>query len=511
LIRAKNHVGLAHTIDVGQGYAPAGPTIARFHRSDSFFRGIKGPVGSSKSSACVMEIFSRAMEQKACNGRRRTRWAVLRRTYPELKSTTIKTWCQWVPERAAPIRWDAPINCNFVQELPDRTVMEMEVLFFPLERPEDIDVLSSLELTGGWINEAREMELPILEKLTERVNRFPPVAEGGPTWTGVIADTNPPDTDSWWFKLAAGTDSEMRERMEQIEEQLRAHGGLRKKQKLYEFFDQPGGLILQPDGSFADNPAAENIANLPGKYGYYYKIAANKKKEYIRTQILGEYGTTIDGKAVFEHDYNDDLHCERARAEPLKSLPLIVGLDYGRSPAAVLCQVTPRGQLRVVDEVYGYDMGIGVFAEDVLKPHLAQHYRDYDIIPVGDPAGVAKESDERSAFDILAENGIVAVPAHTNSITGRLEAVKHFLSRMPDGQPAFALNRKCETLRKGFLGKYHFKRVATSFDRYKDVPEKDDYSHGQDALQYAALYARLEAVNDVKFKQKINYPQAGLV
>jgi hypothetical protein len=482
--------------------------MSAFHKSDSFVRGIKGPVGSSKSSGCVMELFTRAMEQKAFNGRRRTRWAVLRRTYPELKSTTIKTWCEWIPPQAAPMKWDSPITSVFNQTLPDGTQMEMEVLFFPLERPEDVDNLASLELTGGWINEAREMALPILEKLTERVGRFPPQKEGGPTWTGVIMDTNPPDTDSWWFKLAAGVDADMVESMGKIEEKLREHGQLREGQKLYEFFDQPGGLIQLPDGSFADNPAAENIANLPGGYGYYYKIAANKKREYIKTQILGEYGATIDGKPVYEHDYNDDLHCEKAKADPIPKQPIIMGLDYGRSPAAVLCQLTPRGQLRVIDELVGYDMGIGVFAEDILKPHLALHYRDYEILPVGDPAGMAPESDERSAFDVLQSHGIVAIPAHTNKLTGRLEAVKHFLSRMPDGQPAFALNRKCELLRKGFLGKYHYRRVMASFDRFKDIPEKDDYSHPHDALQYAALYARLENVADSRFKQKLKYEKA---
>ena len=32
------------------------PTLARFHASDKFFRGIRGPIGSGKSVACVIEI-----------------------------------------------------------------------------------------------------------------------------------------------------------------------------------------------------------------------------------------------------------------------------------------------------------------------------------------------------------------------------------------------------------------------------------------------------------------------
>jgi hypothetical protein len=41
----------------------APPTLARFMRSDAFMRVAVGPVGSGKSSACVMEIIRRAREQ----------------------------------------------------------------------------------------------------------------------------------------------------------------------------------------------------------------------------------------------------------------------------------------------------------------------------------------------------------------------------------------------------------------------------------------------------------------
>ena len=50
------------------------PTLARFHASDKFFRGIRGPIGSGKSVACVMEIISRCLEMPPdSRGRRRSR------------------------------------------------------------------------------------------------------------------------------------------------------------------------------------------------------------------------------------------------------------------------------------------------------------------------------------------------------------------------------------------------------------------------------------------------------
>ena len=43
-------------------------------------------------------------------------------------------------------------------------------------------------------------------------------------------------------------------------------------------------------------------------------------------------------------------------------------------------------------------------------------------------------------------------------------------------------------LRKGFLGRYQYRRVkiAGSAERYHDEPEKNEYSHPHDALQYVA-------------------------
>src|SRR5690242_21830304 len=123
-----------------------------------------GTVGSSKSTACCIEILSRAQEQKPFNGVRRTRWAIIRNTYPELKSTTIKTWTEWAA--GAVMKWDAPITSLMTGDLPDGTKMEMEVFFFPVDRPEEIGKLKSLELTGAWINEAGELPKAVFDMVT---------------------------------------------------------------------------------------------------------------------------------------------------------------------------------------------------------------------------------------------------------------------------------------------------------------------------------------------------------
>ena len=76
------------------------PTTYSFLQSNAFVRGLMGPVGSGKSYACAAEIMLRAVRQKPSpqDGVRYTRFVIVRNSYPELKTTTIKTWQELFPE-----------------------------------------------------------------------------------------------------------------------------------------------------------------------------------------------------------------------------------------------------------------------------------------------------------------------------------------------------------------------------------------------------------------------------
>ena len=460
-------------------YLPAGPTVERFHSSNAFVRGLMGPVGSSKSTACCIEILSRAQEQKAFNGVRRSRWAVIRNTYPELKSTTIKTWTDWAS--GAVMKWDAPISSTINGMLADGTKLEMEVFFLSMDRPEEIGKLKGLELTGVWLNEAVELPKAALDIATQRVGRYPGQRYGGPSWTGVIMDTNPPDDDSWWYRLAE-----------------------KERPKGYEFYKQPGGL-KEVNGEYLPNEGAENIQNLPGGYEYYFRQIAGKQKEWIKVFLLGNYGTIADGRPVYP-EWNDEVHCRKA--SPYPDLPLLLGFDYGLTPACAVCQISPRGQLLVLDELFAKDMGIRQFARDIVRPFLALNFPKHSFQAVGDPAGMSRsDTDEKTCFMELAEEGIAAVPAITNTFIGRREAVAKYLTRLIDGKPALMLDPKCDILRRGFNGRYQYKRLQVpGQERYKDIPDKNDYSHLQDALQYAALHSTTMN-NTQEWSKKIEYPQ----
>lgn len=413
--------------------------------SDAFVRGIRGPFGSGKSTACVMEIMRRAQQQpKGGDGKRRSRWAIVRNTYPELRTTTIKTWHQWFPPTLG--RWvDSGPPTHHIQDGD----LDLEVIFLALDRPDDISKLLSMELTGAWINEAREVPKAVLDGLTGRVGRYPSALMGGRGWSGIIMDTNPPDTDHWWYRLA---------------EVDRPEG--------FEFFAQPSGRSAQ----------AENRENLPD--GYYERQIAGKDPDWVKVYVDAEYGFVREGKPVYP-DYVDSLHCREFDLAP--GVPIVVGIDFGLTPAAAFIQRTVSGQIRVFDELVAVDMGATRFAE-ILGPKLRGQWAAWPIGAIkGDPAGdIRAQTDETTPFQILRAAGIDARPASTNDPVRRIEAVATSLRRMVDGQPGFLIHPRCVMLRKAFAGGYCYRRLAVSGEeRFRDVPDKNVYSHISDGLQYA--------------------------
>lgn len=436
----------------------AEPTLAQFHRSHAFVRGIRGPVRSGKSTGCTNELFRRAANQAPWNGRRRTRFAVIRNTYSELQDTTIKTWLNWWQEDIF-----GPLNRQTMTHTIRYKDIESEVLFRALDRPKDIRKLLSMELTGAWVNEAREIAKPVIDALIDRLGQFPPKREGGCTWFGLIMDTNPPDTDHWWYKLS---------------EEQHPEG--------WEFFSQPGGL-MEVNGEFLPNPAAENIGNLSEGYDYYLRRMAGKGLDHVRVYYCGQYGFVVDGRPVHPN-YADHLHCSREELQPDPRQPIIVGIDFGLTPAACFLQRLQGWRWIAFDELVATSMGANRFSE-VLKRHIAAHYPKFKFSFFGDPAGDERvQTDEETVFQILNKNGIPAVPCFTNDTTIRRESLDEPLGRLVDGFPGFMLSPRCKVLRKGLMGGFCYRRVQVAGEaRYHDQPVKNEYSHIVEACEYGLL------------------------
>ena len=319
-------------------YYPPGPVGAAYLASDAFVCGIRGPVGSGKSVVSVMKLLKIAAKQppSPVDGRRHARFAVIRNTYPELKTTTVKTFHAWVPPEIGRWRDEGPPTQFIVDDNFD-----IEILFVALDRPQDVRKLLSLELTAAWINEAREVPKAVLDGLTARVGRYPDLKHGGCIGPQILMDTNPPDTDHWWYRLA---------------EEETPEG--------WEFFAQPSGLSDQAEND-------EGLSGMPGgRVGYYTRASQGKDANWVNVYVHGNYGFVLDGKPVYS-EFNDQVHVARVDFNP--RLEVFVGIDFGLTPAATLMHRTPTGRYLVFDELVTEDMGARRFGE-LLRTKLVGEY-----------------------------------------------------------------------------------------------------------------------------------------
>ena len=465
----------------GIHYHPPGPVAKSFLMDSSFIVGIRGPFGSGKSTACIMKLIKNCqLQTRDGEGWIRRRTAIIRNTYPELRTTTMKSWHQWVPQHTGRWREAGPPMHHIVDK---RNKIDWEVLFVALDRPDDVSKLLSMELSDAWINEAREAPKAIVDGLTGRVGRYPPMWQAEPTNVQILMDTNPPDTDHWWYVLAEQDESDEKKRqlvqsMKEAEEILRGSGVLKDGQDLVKFYKQPSGRAQD----------AENRENL--RPGYYEFLMAGKDADWIKVYVDGEYGFVMDGLPVYP-EYKDSVHGGR-EFKVIPGLGLRLGFDWGLTPACTFSQRRADGRWMVHDELVSERMGIVTFANEVAR-RLQERFPGVKIVSArGDPSGDAVTPEEKTCFQIV--NAVLgqgmALAAPTNDPTRRREGVAFLLRTLIDGEPAIQIHKRCATLRKGLAGGFHRKRMQVSGEiRYRDVPDKNHFSHVCEAMEYDVVSA----------------------
>lgn len=448
-------------------YAPPA-TIKDFMQSPALVKGVMGPVGSGKSSGCCWELFRRMCAQpKGRDGKRHSRWIVVRNTYAELLNTTLRTFQDWLPPDV--------FGGSFTRTPPMRQTLrfndvEAEIIFLALDRAEDAAKLRSFECTGAWVNEAVLVPWEIIRTLLERIGRYPSARDGGAPQRGLIMDTNPPPEDHWWF-----------EKFEL------------EKPKGWQVFKQPSGL----------SPLAENIENLPTDYYQNIVDASQADPERIHVMVNGKYGKRPHGHAVFDRLWQEDIHVAESPLMPLPAAAgrsVIIGMDFGLTPAAVFLQQQVNGAWHVLYELVADSiMGAEQFAP-LLKQLMQQHFtpqQTYEFY--GDPAGAQRsQADARTAFEVLRGQGLLVRPAPVQNLADRLGAVRAVLARRVGEKSGFVVSPLCPRIRAALRGDYRYQEMKTSDGvRALPTPEKNHASHVSDALQYALCgggeYQRLKS------------------
>lgn len=465
----------------------APPTVSRFMRSDKFIRLILGPVGSGKTTGCIFELMRRAAQQHpGQDGIRRTRFAIVRTTLAQMKTTVLKDAQTWLGRIAT---WKVSESLLVIQVAD----IYSEWYFIPLDEPEDQKRLLSMQLTAVFVNEFVELDPELLGPMAGRVGRYPGAADGGASWFGIIGDSNMPNEGSEWHK--------------KLTEDLPDD---------WEVFFQPGGL----------DPTAENLnwltqtpetLKLPlgdpkriaqGR-SYYTRLASSQGAAWVKRYVHAQFGTDPDGTAVFNGSFSRSFHVVKGTRlnnpapegdevplyeggiEVHRGYPLIVGQDFARNPCSVITQLDPRGRFNALEEIVVEDIGLETHILKNLRPRLMQpRYMGLPVIVIGDPSGVAKGPfGEENAFDILRRHGFACFQASTNLIEPRIRAVEKLMLAAVAGDAMFRVDEgRCSNLIRALGGLYRYGK--TKDGETKPKPEKKHpWSDIADALQYAALGA----------------------
>lgn len=463
-------------------FIPDGLNLERYLLSSAPVATIIGPWGSGKSRASCMKLAMNVARQPVNRktGRRHRRTLITRSTYAELEDTTLKTWLAAFPEaQFGPLRRSRPFR--HVIKVGD---WEWEVLFLALEGEEDRKKLLSLDLSDAWVNEARETDRGIIDDITGRLGRYPSVEDGGCFQPQLILDSNAPNVLHWLAVMS---------KMAPMPPNLPTDERVRlTKPEGWDIFVQPPGLIEDKDAegnvvAYRPNPEAENVKWL--RPGYYQSIINGKDAGWIDVNVMNKPGQLRTGKAVYPA-FNERVHVSRTPLVFADGHVLWIGVDFGRTPAAVFGQ-RPFARWNILAELCSDGMGAREFAR-ILKRFMADRFPGARYKMFGDPTGSnMSQANDDSPFKMFRAEGLVIQPAPTNDPDIRIGAVDEALRAMDEGQPRFLLDGEaCPILRMGFQGAYGFRKLKVAgVELYSNEPDKNQASHPHDGLQYLMLGA----------------------
>jgi hypothetical protein len=433
--------------------------VGKFMRSDAEFKAILGPFGSGKSVGCCMEIMRRCKEQKPSHdGYRYSRWVVIRNVRQQLQDTTIKTWLDWIPDGVFG-KWKES-KMEYHLKFND---VRAEILFRALDTPADVQKLMSLELTGIWFNEAQYIPQEIVEKAQGRLKRYPSKSMGGSNYWMMIADTNPPAIGTYWHKIF---------------EKLPIVEGDENSTVICDTFKQPSGL----------DPNADNLENLTD--GYYEALSKGKPQAFIDVVVHALYPPSQDGKPVYLKVFRRDRHVSKVPLKIDPVLPVIVGQDWGLTPAGLWIQMQVDGRIFILRETPAFDMGTKRYIRTKFRPMHKTTFPTNPIVVVGDPSGVRRaDSDENTCFKVFKEHGYYAKPAITNDPDVRIKALDDVFCEYPDGEPLVLIDPSCKRFIAAMTSDYKYPKKKMSLsEEYSPKPAKNDCSHLVEGGQYGMLF-----------------------
>jgi hypothetical protein len=454
-------------------WKPPGPVAAAFFMSDADVIGIRGPVGSGKTTAHLRSRIRRAkmMPRSGIDGIRRYKVTIVRETYRQLWATTIPSWWSVMPKglgKWAGGRGDPVTHAISFEDAHGPIHFIAEFMAFGSSAAEIDANARGLQTTDLAMEEADTNPVAGFTKGITRIDRYPErehflhLPRHLQSYGQVSCSYNAPDEDSWTVRVieGVGLDDETR----QVRTAL-ADEGVEIK-----FFRQPG----------YDEPGCENVQNLGPKY-YPRSIAAMRAEgrgNDVERLIYNRIGYVRTGDPVFQKHFRPHIHISPTPLAAFPGIPLRIGLDQGYFGAAVIGQFIRPFQWRILAELSFKDGSFAPQFGKALRELLNTRFPGHAIYDPAfcDMAGTTTESlEDVTWMNTVAEHARLSIEPQRlggNRIEPRLAVWRAAMDWEQFGTPGLIIDPSCHMLKRGLENDYVWDQEKDKAENRGRTPKK---------------------------------------
>lgn len=488
------------------------PTTRDAVLDDTFLTAVIGPAGTGKTFTSFQAFLVRAMRRPPAppnsEGKRirYSKLVVVRNTYSDLNGSTIPTAREALEEIGRHMghvhfKGGNEPMATFRAPLPDGTQLDFVIDFVAVEKEDSLKKLLGRAFTYALVDEVSEIPEHVILRLITRAGRYPSKKHGGADDAKVVMVTNGPRMNHFLYKWAMGAKNDTFEALKM----MRPDGS-----EYFKLYRNPPALLRPSDEAevhdplkWRPNPNAENIANLPGGYQYYYRMLTGTD-DSIKAYVEGDWVPFRDGDLVFP-EFNKDLHVIPHESFFLPSTAKIgMSFDFGGHPVCLFWYEEPNGGAIVFDEFMLARAGVDdLMRLKVWPAYIDKYHRPFLDWATGDPSGMSVgQGISSSPYDILKAdpyNIPIEAPLLGNRIQPRLDGLHALLKSIAgNGVPAFRVTSNCKYLIDSLSHTYIYKNKRGE-EGTKDEPTKSNLHWCSDVadactygVQYRAIRSRVQ-------------------
>lgn len=222
---------------------------------------------------------------------------------------------------------------------------------------------------------------------------------------------------------------------------------------------------------------------------------------------------SFEGLSVFA-DWDISVHGVKGAITPHIGLPLLLGVDFGLTPAVIVCQLQEE-TLCCIKEYTAINMGAQRFFQwltpqlKVDFPKWLDHAKDYLVFI--DPSGqFRKDTDEGTCAKVIDSFGFKKIIPGPVSWEERKDSVDYWLTRRTNHGMGIQVSIPyCPIFVRGFQGGYRYDDSVLDIEPNKLRPKKDIHSHVQDAFQMVASRIRMSRPSSIIKVPQVSYSWHG--